>query len=148
MERFFLKVLNPSYPQISFKFSFKNKFQLKSFFNFKDRLPADLRSHIIYEFQCESCQDSYIGSTTKQAKVRFSQHLGISPRTDRHVTSPSHSSPRQHCENKNHPFKYSNFSIIDAAPDELQLRIMESLYILNQHPALNLDRSSIPLSLF
>ena len=49
---------------------------------------------------------------------------------------------------KNHPFKYSNFSIIDAAPDELQLRIMESLYILNQHPALNLDRSSIPLSLF
>ena len=148
MERFFLKVLNPSYPQISFKFSFKNKFQLKSFFNFKDRLPADLRSHIIYEFQCESCQDSYIGSTTKQAKVRFSQHLGVSPRTDRHVTSPSHSSPRQHCENKNHPFKYSNFSIIDAAPDELQLRIMESLYILNQHPALNLDRSSIPLSLF
>ena len=71
MERFFLNVLTPSYPQISFKFSFKNKFHLKSFFNFKDRLPADLRSHIIYEFQCEfqSCQDSYIGSTTKQAKV-------------------------------------------------------------------------------
>ena len=103
MERFFLKVLTPSYPQISFEFSFKNKFQRKFFFNFKDLLPADLRSHIIYEFQCESCQDSYIGNTTKQAKVRFSQHLGISPRTDRYVTSPSHSSPRQHCENKKSP---------------------------------------------
>ena len=35
MERFFLKVLTPTYPQISFKFSVKNKFQLKYFFLFQ-----------------------------------------------------------------------------------------------------------------
>ena len=46
-------------------------------------MPAELCSRIIYKFECESCKDSYIGSTMKQSKVRFCQHLGISPRTNR-----------------------------------------------------------------
>ena len=83
----------------------------------------------------------------KQSKVRFCQHLGISPRTNR-PTSVSHSSPRQHCEGKNHPFQLSNFSIIDSPNSELELRILESLHILQKHPPLNRDQSFIPLSLF
>ena len=135
------------YPQISFKFSFKNNFTIKSIFNYKDRMPAELCSRIIYKFECESCKDSYIGSTMKQSKVRFCQHLGISPRTNR-PTTVSHSSPRQHCEEKSHPFQLSNYSIIDSANSELELRILESLHILQKHLPLNRDQSCIPLSLF
>ena len=42
----------------------------------------------------------------------------------------------------------SNFSIIDSANSELELRILESLHILQKHPPLNRDQSCIPLSLF
>ena len=34
--------------------------ELDSFFNYKDRMPAELCSRIIYKFQCESCNDSYL----------------------------------------------------------------------------------------
>ena len=101
----------------------------------------------IYKFECEFCKDYYIGSTMKQSKVCFCQHLGISPCTNR-PTTLSHSSPRQHCEEKNHHFQQSNFSIIDSANSELELRILESLHILQKHPPLNKDQSCIPLSLF
>ena len=46
-------------------------------------MPAELCSRIIYKFECESCKDFYIGSTMKQSKVCFCQHLGISHRTIR-----------------------------------------------------------------
>ena len=136
LEFFLLNLLGRNYPQISYKFSSKNNFTIKSFFNYKDRMPAELCSRIIYKFECESCKDSYIGSTMKQSKVRFCEHLSISPRTNR-PTTVSHSSPRQHCEEKNHPFQLSNFSIIDSANSELKLRILESLHILQKHPPLN-----------
>lgn len=140
-------ILNRSYPQCDFHFSFTNTFTIGSLFKFKDNLPADLCSLIIYKYQCESCQDFYIGSTKMQSKVRFCQHLGISPRTNRHVTSPLHSTPRIHCENNSHPFKYSNFSIIDKASSEQNLRILESLYIYKESPTLNLDKSCTPLNI-
>ena len=65
LEFFLLKLLGRNYPQISFKFSLKNNFTIKSFFNYKDRMPAELCSRIIYKFECESCKDYYIGSTMK-----------------------------------------------------------------------------------
>ena len=48
LEIFLLKLLGRNYPQISFKFSFKNNFTIKSFVNYKDRMPAELCSRIIY----------------------------------------------------------------------------------------------------
>ena len=86
-------------------------------------MPSELWSRIIYKFECESCKDYYIGSTMKQSKVRFCQHLGISPRTNR-PTTLSHSSPRQHCEEKGHAFPLFNFSILVSANSELELLIL------------------------
>ena len=75
--------------------------------------------------ECQFCKDYYIGSTMKQSKVRFCQHLGISPRTNL-PTALSHSSLRQHCEEKSHLLQLSHFSIIDPANSELELRILQS----------------------
>ena len=43
-------VLSHCYPHINFKFCFKNKYRISSFFKFKDSLPAELWANIIYKF--------------------------------------------------------------------------------------------------
>ena len=111
-------VLSPCYPQINFKFCFKNNYRIFSFFKFKDSLPAELCANIIYKFSCGSCQGSYIGSTTKQARIRFFQHLGKSPRTNRPVIVPAHSTPRNHCHENDHLLSLNDFKIIDSANNE------------------------------
>ena len=141
-------VLSPCYPQINFKFCFKNNYRISSFFKFKDSLPAELCANIIYKFSCGSCQGSYIGSTTKQSRIRFFQHLGKSPRTNRPVTVPAHSTSRNHCHENDHPLSLNDFKIIDSANNEHELRILESLYICKEKPSLNIDQSATPLSLF
>ena len=145
----FLKEILPEYyPQINFNLCFKNSFTIASFFNYKDRLPADLCSNVIYEYTCGTCNSSYIGSTTKQSKIRFYQHKGISHRTSRPLSNPQHSSPRIHCEQQNHPFSIKDFSIIATSNNSSELRTLESLYIYNRKPDLNIDQSATPLFMF
>ena len=146
--KFFKNNLANAYPQIEFKFCFKNSFKISSSFRFKDKLFASLCSTIIHEFTCDSCQESYIGSTRKQAKIRFCQHLAIYPRTDNPVTVPQHSAPRDLCHSNSHPFKCNNFTIIDSAASQSDLRILESLYIFKCRPSLNSDQSSVSLHCF
>ena len=111
-------------------------------------MPAELCTNIIYKFSCGSCQGSYIGSTTKQSRIRFFQHLGKSPRTNRPVTVPAHSTPRNHCHESDHLLSLNDFKIIDSANNEHELRILESLFICKEKPSLNIDQSATPLSLF
>ena len=141
-------ILNLSYPQIEFKFAFNSTHKIGSFFKFKDRIPASLCSNIVYKYKCNSCQEFYIGSTTKQSKIRFCQHLSISPRTNNPLISSPHSTPREHAYNNSHPFRLDDFKIIDHARNERELRILESLHIFKQSPTLNIDKSAVPLNVF
>ena len=114
------------------------------FFKGKDRILDELKSKIIYKYTCETCQASYVGSSTKQAKFRFSQHLGISPRTMLPLSSPPFSSIRNHCYDHDHRIKMSNFSIVCTSKSS-DIRILESLYIYKLKPNLNLDQSASQL---
>lgn len=136
------------YPQISFHFAMKNSHTIDKYFKFKDKIPTDLCSNVIYEFRCALCNECYIGSTSKQYKIRVYQHLGKSPRTNRPVSTLLHSSPREHCFNNSHPFNSDNFKIIDSAVDSFDLRILESIYIFKNKPTLNIDQSAVPLYSF
>ena len=112
----YLKRVLPFYfPQIVFKFALKNDFKVKKFFPFKDKLPAEMLSNVIYQFKCCVCNDTYIGSTSKQAKVRISQHLGISYCTGNRIQNPPHSAPRIHSLDKKHYLTNDNFKILDTA---------------------------------
>ena len=105
-------------------------------------------SNVIYQFKCCVCNDTYIGSTSKQAKVRISQHLGISYRTGNRLQNPPHSAPRIHSLDKKHYLTNDNFKILDTVNNESDLRIfriLESLYIFKNRPKLNMDSSAAPL---
>ena len=60
---------------------FTNQTNLSNIFRFKDRLPYDLTSCVVYKFQCERCNASYYGETDRYLKIRSGEHNDISPLT-------------------------------------------------------------------
>ena len=54
---FFVETLKKFYPQIDFKFFLGNECSIGGFFTLKEALPDELRSHIIYKYICDACQD-------------------------------------------------------------------------------------------
>jgi hypothetical protein len=137
--------LSEYYPQVRFILSLKNNFSIGSLFRFKDLVPPEMRSDIIYKFTCDSCQASYVGSTRRRCKERIDQHLGVSSRTGRPLSTLLHSIPRKHAEDHNHPFHRNNFKIINQTNASQNLLILESLHIHFFKPSLNIQQTATPL---
>ena len=137
--------LSTFYPHLDFRFSYKNTFTIASHFRFKDTIPIECRSGVIYEFNCDCRCASYIGATHKKLKVRVDQHLGISHRTGRQLTTIMDSQPRNHCHTHDHTFNRNQFKIIDSCQYPSDLPILESLYISAKTPNLNNQRIAAPL---
>ena len=134
------------YPDKVFRFVPMNQFRISSLFHFKDRMPADLRSSIVYLFNCPSCQAGYVGSTVRSLRTRIAEHLGQSARTGRELQSPPHSAVREHCKSCKVSPNRDHFSILDTCPSD-SIRILESLYIKKLNPLLNNTLSSFPLNI-
>ena len=64
---------------------FKNKTRLGNNFHFKDRIPKDLTSGVVYIFQCELCNESCYGEYVRHVNIRIGEHIGISPLTKKQV---------------------------------------------------------------
>ena len=52
-----------------------NSFKIKNYFSYKDTIPDDLKSFLIYKFTCASCSSSYIGETCRHCKTRIEEHI-------------------------------------------------------------------------
>ena len=132
-----LQILGKCYPQIDLKFYFRKSFTIGSFF--KNHYPTDIfvRSSLIYQYTCDCCQQSCIGSTALQLFRRCAQHRGISFRTGTMLTRSDNSAIRDYCFNNDHPFKNSNVNIIDSTARLLDLRILESIHIHRNNPEIN-----------
>ena len=90
---------------------FKNKAILGKNFHFKDQIPKDLTSGIIYKFQCGLCNGSYYGECIRHLNVRTGEHFVILPLVRKQVT-PKNSSIASHLLLFNHSGSYDNFSIL------------------------------------
>lgn len=134
------------FPYISPHFYFKNTNKLSSLCNRLQHIEMDLRSSIVYQYKCDCCHQSYIGSTKLQLFIRRSQHFGVSHRTNRVLNKQQKSAIREHSENHNHALKTTNFSIL-ANCNKNNIRIMESLYIYKLKPTLNEQDSALKLSI-
>ena len=56
---------------------FKSQRKLSNVFHFKDRLPSDLVSGVVYKYTCGMCNFTYGGETDRHLKVRSGKHIGI-----------------------------------------------------------------------
>ena len=52
-----------------------NSFKIKNYFSYKDPIPDDLKSFLVYKFTCASCSSSYIGETCRHFKTRIEEHI-------------------------------------------------------------------------
>ena len=60
------------------KFNIKlvfNSFKFKNYFSYKDSIPNDLKSFLVYKFTCASCSSSCIGETYRHFKTRIEEHI-------------------------------------------------------------------------
>ena len=119
-------------------------------FPFKDVLPNELRSSIVYKYSCVHgmCTSAYVGSTVRTLQTRVSEHLGVSNRTGHPLTNPPQSSIRAHamqCPSSN--ISLDNFQIVASANSSVHLRILESLYIYRLKPNQNETLSAFPLKI-
>lgn len=64
---------------------------LTNVFKFKDHIPIDLISSVIYKFQCGLCNESYHGECVRHLNLRKGKYIGISPITKK-ITKPRNGS--------------------------------------------------------
>lgn len=147
-----LKRLLSTVGRCKLKFVFSTTKRLRNILHFKDRIPLDLHSCVIYKFRCKSCDAFYIGKTYRHFKHRKGEHLGISHLTNvRYNSIPTlRTAVLDHILVTDHESGFDDFEVISSEPSgsNFKLEIRESLLINLHKPTLNTAGSSIPLKLF
>ena len=52
-----------------------SSFKVKNYFSYKDPIPHDLKSFLVYQFTCAACSSSFIGKTCHRFKTRIEEHI-------------------------------------------------------------------------
>ena len=107
-----------------------------------------LRSGVVYEFKCRSCNASYIGQTKRHLATRIAEHRGISVRTNRRVLKPLYSAIRDHSLDADHVFSKEDFRVLHTSTLDTERSICESLLAAKLKPALCHHDTSTPLLCF
>ena len=104
-------LLSKNFPEFKFKFIFVNNNTIGSLFRTKDPMPVLLCSNVVYSFTCPDCMSRYVGSTSRNLKIRIAEHKGISHRTNIRITKPSFSRIRDHALSEGHHIDEQDFEI-------------------------------------
>ena len=132
-----MRAIRCTFPQLDLRIVFKITYRLGYGFKVKDPVPVGLRSKIVYQYTCHSCNAVYVGKTSRHFCERIHEHLGISVRTGATLLKPPFSAIREHCALSGHNIDEKCFSILDTALSDLDLLMLESLHIYDRKPSLN-----------
>ena len=114
------------------------------FFSYKDRVPKNLKSLVLYKFTCRNCKNFFywkVNSTFPSLDfVSYEQ-----PHT---YNSKNATTIREHTHHHNHPGTSAYLKIIGSTKNDYHLKIKESLNIIRGKPELNKTVRSFPLYLF
>ena len=116
-------------------------FKIKNYFSYKDPIPDDLKSFLVYKFTCVSCFSNYIGETCRHFKTRIEEHIKKDNKS--HIFKHLHSTTT--CFDS---YNSLSFKIIDKANSKFDLKIKEALHINWGKPNLNAQQNHLVLSPF
>ena len=146
------KLAKTYFPCCKIKVVFNSENRLGSFFNFKDKVPLNARSLVLYKFTCSSCNSAYVGKTKRHFLVRMFEHLGRSLLTGNKFTYNSKNNNNtavlDHINCNNCQATMNNFRVIGSARNDYTLCLKESLVIQLYKFNLNKNVKSMPLYLF
>ena len=135
-------------PQCNIKVIFQTKNCLSNLFRFKDSIPKELCSHLVYNFFCSNCNIAYYGETKRHLNIRSRKHLSLSALTGKRVNNNKKSAVKDHGLFFNHVGSFEDFLILTHQLNPFKLLIKESLLVSRDKPLLNKQVKSIPLQLF
>ena len=134
-------------PYCSLRIVFQSKTRLSSLLWFKDIIPKEIRSHLVYKFTCSCCNATYYGESERHFFVRASEHLGMTPLTGKRVRNPKKSVIFDRILLNGHDVNFEDFTILLKENNQFKLHLTESLLIKRDKPELNRNIYSYPLEL-
>ena len=117
-----------------------NSFKIKHYFSYKDPIPNDMKSFLVYRFTCASCHSSYIGETCGHFKTRIEEHIKKDNKS--HIYKHLHSTAT--CFGS---YNSPCFKTIEKANSKFDLKIKELLPINWRKPNLNAQQNHLALTL-
>ena len=135
-------------PPCNIKVIFESENHLGNLFWFKDLIPKELRSHLVYKLSCNNCNITYYSETECHFTVRSREHLSPSALTSKRVNNNKKLAFKDHYLFYNHVGSLKDFSILAYESNPLKLLIKESLLVSRDKPLLNKQVKSISLKLF
>ena len=139
---------NKALPQYNIKVIFQSKNRLSNLFRFKDSIPKELYSHIVYKFLCSNWNITYYGQTEHHHNLSSRELLSLSALTGKRVNSNKKLAVKDHCLFFNHVGSFEDFSISTYESNPFKLLIKEALLTSRDKSLLNNQVKSIPLQLF
>ena len=125
--------------EFHFKLAFTS-FKIKHYFSYKDRIPEDIQSLLVYHIICARCGSSYVGETTRHFKTRINEHI----LTDKGSHIFQHLKDKPDCFDS---VTRNCFKVVDRAKNAFDLKIKESLHIKWLKPNLNSQVNHVALTL-
>ena len=98
---------------------FKCQTKLSNSFRFKDPIPKDLLSGVVYKFQCGLCNESYYGGSIRHLNIRPKEHIGVSPLTGKKVKPVNNSVVQDHLLHCNYLPSFDNFFLVSLSGPQL-----------------------------
>ena len=120
----------------------------KSLKDFKDLLPSDLVSGVVYKYTCGRYNSTYYGEIDRHLKVRSGEHIGISPLTFKKAKPSKESAIHDNPLNCNKLPSFEEFTILTHGNNKFYFGIKDSLLIKRDRPILNKSISSTKSFLF
>ena len=117
-----------------------NSLKVKNYFSYKDPIPNDLQSLLVYKFTCASCSSNYIGGTCCHFKTRIEEHIKKDNKS--HIFKHPHSTAA--CFDS---YNSLCFKIIDKGNSKFDLKIKGALHINWTKPDLNGEQNHLALTL-
>lgn len=119
----------------------------RSLCNFKDKEESHLKSGI-YKIECDSCDQVYIGQTSRDFKTRLNEHKQAIENN-----FPNKSAVAEHMlkirENENfHNIDFEKSKLIKIVNDNWKLDAYETLYMTKENQLINLEDAPISGHLF
>ena len=134
-----------SLPQCSTKIFLKSTNHLSILFRFKDVVPKELRSHLVYKFSRSSCNTTYYGKIERHSNVRSGEHVGLSPLTGNRVACKPSAIFDHLLLPEHNNSSFNDFSILCCENNVFTLSLRESILIKRDSPEVNRNVSSMLL---
>ena len=137
--------INKNLPFCKIKIVFKSMTCLSKFFRFKNKVPFNLRSTVVYKFSCGNSNATYYGKACRHLNIRVGEHSSVSPLTWKKSKAKTTTTIKDHILLCDHVVSLEYSKILAGSNSEFHLKIKGSLLISSDKPELNRNEKSLLL---